>query len=159
MWSDSVYLVPRNDGRILAGATVEYVGFDKQVSRGQCKNILDGAMQIAPALQMHRSRKAGPVLRPDSPDHLPIIGPAGLDGLLVARGHFRSGILLAPITARLIREWITMQNVSAADWTRFSPMRFVETSESDEFLKIFGGQKISSEGNARRLTARELPAA
>jgi len=66
-------------------------------------------------------------LRPDSPDHLPIIGPTDIDGLLVATGHFRSGILLAPITARLIGEWVMKQRVSL-DWERFSPMRFMEAS-------------------------------
>ena len=64
-------------------------------------------------------------LRPDSPDHLPILGPADVHGLLIATGHFRSGILLAPITAKLVREWVTEQRV-AIDWERFSPMRFVE---------------------------------
>jgi glycine oxidase len=127
LWSDHVYLVPRNDGRIVAGATVEYVGFDMEVTAGGLQKILDGAIEIAPTLADAKIEETWAGLRPDSPDHLPIIGPAGLDGLLIATGHFRSGILLAPITARLIREWITTQNVSAADWTRFSPMRFVET--------------------------------
>lgn len=130
LWSEHVYLVPRNDGRIVAGATVEYVGFDKQVTAGGLQKILEGAIEIAPALVDAKIEETWAGLRPDSPDHLPIIGPAGLDGLLIATGHFRSGILLAPITARLIREWITMQTVSAADWTRFSPMRFAETGRA-----------------------------
>ena len=130
LWSEHVYLVPRNDGRIVAGATVEYVGFDKEVTAGGLQKILNGAVEIAPALAGAQIEETWAGLRPDSPDHLPIIGPAGLDGLLIATGHFRSGILLAPITARLIREWITTQTVSAADWTRFSPMRFVETGKA-----------------------------
>jgi glycine oxidase len=130
LWSEQVYLVPRNDGRIVAGATVEYVGFDKEVTAGGLQKILDGAIEIAPALADSKIEEAWAGLRPDSPDHLPIIGPAGLDGLLIATGHFRSGILLAPVTARLIREWITTQSVSTADWTRFSPMRFVETGKA-----------------------------
>jgi glycine oxidase len=68
-------------------------------------------------------------LRPDSPDHLPILGPTDRDGLLIATGHFRSGILLAPITARLIREWITTQKVSV-DWAPFTPMRFQKMRQS-----------------------------
>jgi len=123
LWSDHVYLVPRNDGRILAGATVEYVGFDKKVTAGSVQKIIAAALQLAPALADAHIDETWAGLRPDAPDHLPIIGPTDLDGLLVATGHFRSGILLAPITARLIREWITTQNVSH-DWTRFSPMRF-----------------------------------
>jgi glycine oxidase len=130
LWSEHVYLVPRNDGRIVAGATVEYVGFDKEVTAGGLQKILNGAVEIAPALANANIEETWAGLRPDSPDHLPIIGAAGLDGLLIATGHFRSGILLAPITARLIREWINTQSVSAADWTRFSPMRFVETGRA-----------------------------
>lgn len=130
LWSEHIYLVPRNDGRIVAGATVEYVGFDRKVTAGGLQKILDGAIEIAPALADAKIEESWAGLRPDSPDHLPIIGPAGLDGLLIATGHFRSGILLAPITARLIREWITTQTVSAADWMRFSPMRFVETGKA-----------------------------
>jgi glycine oxidase len=123
LWSDHVYLVPRNDGKILAGATVEYVGFDKNVTAGGVQKILTAALELAPALADAQIEETWAGLRPDSPDHLPIIGPADLDGLLIATGHFRSGILLAPITAQLIREWITMQNVTV-EWARFSPTRF-----------------------------------
>jgi len=123
LWSDHVYLVPRNDGRILAGATVEYVGFEKKVTLGGLQKIVTAALQLAPALADAQVAETWAGLRPDAPDHLPIIGPTDLDGLLIATRHFRSGILLAPITAQLIREWITTQNVSQ-DWARFSPMRF-----------------------------------
>lgn len=125
LWSDKIYLVPRNDGRILAGATVEYVGFDKKVTAGGLRKILDGAIELAPDLAHARVEETWAGLRPDSPDHLPILGPAEIEGLVIATGHFRSGILLTPITARLIREWITAQRVSV-DWERFSPLRFVE---------------------------------
>src|SRR6267154_2522040 len=123
LWSDKIYLVPRNDGRILAGATVEYVGFDKNVTAGGVEKILSGLLELAPDLAQARVDETWAGLRPDSPDHLPILGPTDIDGLLIATGHFRSGILLTPITARLIREWITEQRVSV-DWDRFSPMRF-----------------------------------
>jgi len=129
LWSDHVYLVPRNDGKILAGATVEYVGFDKKVTLGAVQKIIAAALQLAPVLADSQMEETWAGLRPDSPDHLPIIGPTDLDGLLIATGHFRSGILLAPITAQLIREWITTQSVSQ-DWTRFSPMRFGEVARA-----------------------------
>ena len=129
LWSDQIYLVPRNDGRILAGATVEYVGFEKEVTVGGLQKILAGAVELAPRLADAHVQETWAGLRPDSPDHLPIIGSTDLEGLLVATGHFRSGILLAPITARLIRDWIADQRVSL-DWERFSPMRFVETSRA-----------------------------
>jgi glycine oxidase len=125
LWSDKIYLVPRNDGRILAGATVEYAGFDKRVTAGGLRKILDAAIELAPDLAQAQVEETWAGLRPDSPDHLPIVGPAEIEGLLVATGHFRSGILLTPITARLICEWITEQRVSV-DWERFSPLRFVE---------------------------------
>jgi glycine oxidase len=129
LWSESAYLVPRNDGRIVAGATVEYVGFDTSLTAGGLQQILAGALELAPGLANASVEETWAGLRPDSPDHLPIIGPTDLEGLLIASGHFRSGILLAPITARLIREWITKSSVSA-DWGRFSPMRFVETAKA-----------------------------
>jgi glycine oxidase len=125
LWSDKIYLVPRNDGRILAGASVEYVGFDRNVTAGALATVLSGAIELAPDLAHARVEETWAGLRPDSPDHLPILGPADIDGLLIATGHFRSGILLTPITARLIREWVTEQRVSL-DCERFSPLRFVE---------------------------------
>ena len=125
LWSEKIYLVPRNDGRILTGATVEYVGFEKHLTAGGIEKILSAAIELAPGLASARIEETWAGLRPDSPDHLPILGPTDVDGLLIATGHFRSGILLAPITARLIREWITLQRVSV-DWDRFSPMRIVE---------------------------------
>ena len=123
LWSDKIYLVPRNDGRILAGATVEYVGFDKQVTVRGLEQLLSGALELAPGLASARVEETWAGLRPASPDSLPILGPTDLEGLLIATGHFRSGILLAPITARLMREWVTESRVSI-DWERFSPMRF-----------------------------------
>jgi glycine oxidase len=123
LWSEKIYLVPRNDGRIVAGATVEHAGFDKRVTAGGIEKILSAAIELAPGLANARIEETWAGLRPDSPDHLPILGPTDLDGLLMATGHFRSGILLTPVTARLIREWITEQRVSL-DWDRFSPLRF-----------------------------------
>jgi glycine oxidase len=125
LWSENIYLVPRNDGRILAGSTVERIGFDHDVTAGGMKKIMNGAIQLVPGLAKARIEETWAGLRPDSPDHLPILGPTDVEGLLLATGHFRSGILLAPLTAQLMREWITTQKVSA-DWERFSPMRFLE---------------------------------
>jgi glycine oxidase len=123
LWGEHIYLVPRNDGRILAGATVEYAGFDKRTTAGGIEKILSAAIELAPGLANARIEETWAGLRPDTPDHLPILGPTDMDGLLMATGHFRSGILLTPITARLISEWITEQRVSV-DWDRFSPLRF-----------------------------------
>jgi glycine oxidase len=127
LWSEKIYLVPRNDGRILAGATVEYAGFEKVLTAGGLEKILAGAIDLSPGLASARLEETWAGLRPDSPDHLPILGPTDIDGLLIATGHFRGGILLTPITARLVREWVTQQRVSV-DWDRFSPMRFQSAS-------------------------------
>jgi glycine oxidase len=129
LWSDKIYLVPRNDGRIVAGATVEHAGFDKRTTAGGIEKILSGAIDLAPGLANARIEESWAGLRPDTPDHLPILGPTDIDGLLMATGHFRSGILLTPITARLIREWIMEQRVSA-DWDRYSPMRFQDAKNA-----------------------------
>jgi glycine oxidase len=127
LWSEKIYLVPRNDGRILAGATVEYTGFEKVLTAGGLEKILGGAIELSPGLRSARVEETWAGLRPDSPDHLPILGPTDIDGLLIATGHFRGGILLTPITARLVREWVTEQRVTV-DWDRFSPMRFPSAS-------------------------------
>jgi glycine oxidase len=129
LWSEKIYLVPRDNGRIVAGATVEHVGFDKRTTAGAIAKILAAAIELAPGLANARIEETWAGLRPDSPDHLPILGPTDVEGLLIATGHFRSGILLTPITARLVREWITEQRVSV-DWDRFSPLRF-RTAISD----------------------------
>jgi glycine oxidase len=129
LWLEHTYLVPRNDGRIVAGSTIERGGFDHDVTAGGLKKILTEAIKLAPGLEKARIEETWAGLRPDSPDHLPILGPTDLDGLLIATGHFRSGILLAPITARLMREWICVQNVSV-EWERFSPLRFLEAPKS-----------------------------
>lgn len=123
LWSERIYLVPRNDGRILAGATVEYVGYDKTVTAGGIYANLDAAMELVPALAAARVEETWAGLRPDTPDHLPIIGPTDLEGLLIATGHFRSGVLLTPITAKIIGDYVARM-APTLDCDRFSPMRF-----------------------------------
>jgi glycine oxidase len=133
LWLGHKYLVPRKHGRIIAGSTIERSGFDREVTAGGIESILREAMKMVPALENARIEETWAGLRPDSPDHLPIIGPTDVEGLLIATGHFRSGVLLAPITARLIREWVTRGQVSV-DWERMSPMRFLEAKG-----KVAGG--------------------
>jgi glycine oxidase len=135
LWLGHKYLVPRKDGRIVAGSTIEWVGFERHVTAGGIQAILSEVIKIVPALESARIEETWAGLRPDSPDHLPIIGPTDTKGLLIATGHFRSGVLLAPITALLIREWVAMQRVSV-DWERVSPMRFLEAKGR----KVVGSQ-------------------
>src|SRR5260370_15464909 len=98
LWSEKIYLVPRNDGRIVAGATVEHAGFDKRVTAGGIEKILSAAIELAPGLANARIEETWAGLRPDSPDHLPILGPPDNHGLLMATGPFHSGIRLTPVT-------------------------------------------------------------
>lgn len=105
--SSKVYLVPRRDGRILIGATVEYAGFRKAVTVEAVNNLLGAAVELVPSLKQLEIVETWSGLRPDTSDHLPIIGPGGVDNLLLATGHFRNGILLAPITADLVSELVT----------------------------------------------------
>ena len=123
LWSERIYLVPRNDGRILAGATVEHIGFDKAVTASGIHSNLSGAIELAPALARAQVEETWAGLRPDTPDHMPIIGPTDIEALVIAAGHYRSGVLLTPITAKLIGEHLTGKTLSA-DIDRFSPMRF-----------------------------------
>jgi glycine oxidase len=133
LWSEEVYLVPRNDGRILAGATLEHVGFDKNVTLAGLSKLSTAAIEVMPGLKDARLEEAWAGLRPDTPDHLPILGPVDIDGLLFATGHYRSGILLTPITAKLICEWVTQNNTSL-DCGRFSPMRFQTAASNSASL-------------------------
>lgn len=101
--SEDVYLVPRSDGRILVGATVEESGFETEVTAEGVRGLLAGAIRLAPALGRARLAETWAGLRPGTPDGLPILGPdPATSGLFHATGHFRNGILLAPFTAQAI---------------------------------------------------------
>jgi glycine oxidase len=98
------YLVPRSPQRVLVGTTAEYVGYEKAVTAQGLRSILEGAMRFLPGIKGFRLRRAWAGLRPDTADHLPILGRGEIENLVFATGHFRNGILLAPITAQLISE-------------------------------------------------------
>ncbi len=127
--SERGYLVPRPDGRVLAGSTLENTGFDKSVTAGGLRKILNGAAEMVPALEKAAILETWAGLRPDSPDHLPILGPTEVENLSVATGHYRDGILLAPITARLARAWLLGQPADLPI-EAFSPLRFLAPKTS-----------------------------
>ena len=102
VWGFDVYVVPRAHGEIVIGATVEERGFDTSVTVGAVHELLRDAWQLVPGLSEARFVEAAAGLRPGTPDNLPIIGRVGADGPVVAVGHFRHGILLAPVTADLV---------------------------------------------------------
>jgi glycine oxidase len=124
--SDRGYIVPRDDAapqRLVAGSTVEDTGFEKCVTPRGLEQIFSAVQELAPSLGAAEVVETWSGLRPGTPDHLPLLGPAELDGLIFATGHYRNGILLTPITAKLVREWVTERRVSL-NWERFSPLRF-----------------------------------
>lgn len=121
-----VYLVPRGDGRIVIGATVEDAGFDKQVDEDAIAGLLDAAAALWPPVREARRVESWAGLRPAMTDELPAIDACG-ERCWVATGHFRNGILLAPGTARLLREMILGEQLSV-DAAGFRCGRFAALS-------------------------------
>ena len=100
--SERVYLVPRDDGRLIVGATVEEMGFDTAVTAGGVHELLREAYRLLPDVAEMELLDAIAGLRPGTPDNLPPVGPGAIDGLVLATGHFRNGILLAPLAAQVV---------------------------------------------------------
>lgn len=123
VYSSSGYLVPRRDGRLLAGTTSERAGFDKRVTEEGREAIRRNAVEIAPAVEQLRQIDEWAGLRPRSADALPLIGASTeIANLFYATGHFRNGILLAPLTGALLAEMITTGEMPAP-LAPFSPAR------------------------------------
>ncbi len=121
-----VYLVPRGEGRIVIGATVEDAGFDKRVDEAAVARLLDEAAEIWPAVRQARIVESWAGLRPGTADELPVIDACG-EHCWVATGHFRNGILLAPGTARVLREMILGERLSV-DVAGFRCGRFASSA-------------------------------
>jgi len=122
-----VYLVPRPSGELLIGATVERAGWERAVTAEGIAGLLRSALELVPALADLPIARTWCGFRPWAPDSLPVLGPwPGVAGLFLATGHFRNGILLAPITARLLTEWITGRQPSLTV-KDFLPERFAPT--------------------------------
>src|SRR5207248_634816 len=123
IYSSRGYIIPRRDGRLLAGSTSEHVGFDKRVTEAGVDRIRSMAIEIAPALQYISIIDSWAGFRPRAKDDLPALGSVeDLKGLFYATGHYRNGILLAPITGEVIAGAILGQS---PEWTAFSLQRFV----------------------------------
>ncbi len=120
-----VYLVPKRDGSVVVGATEEDAGFDRRVTAAGVRWLLERAERAVPALSHCTFRGASAGLRPRTPDGLPMIGPVpGCEGLALASGHHRCGILLSPVTGQLIAGWITGKGIPD-EAALFLPQRFV----------------------------------
>jgi glycine oxidase len=118
-----VYLIPRSDGRVLVGATVEEAGFDKRTDPDTIQRLHRAALKLVPKLADAKILEDWAGLRPGTPDNLPILGATEIPGYYVATGHFRDGILLAPITAQVMADVIEGRKPEY-DLSPFSPSRF-----------------------------------
>ena len=124
VWGPGCYVVPRLDGSILVGATVEDAGFDERTTEAGIQGLLNAVHELLPATRSARLIEARAGLRPATPDELPVIGPdPKMPGLIHASGHYRNGVLLAPITAKLIGDLIVEGKRDPAFET-FRPDRF-----------------------------------
>ena len=119
----SVYLVPRADGELVVGATQEELGPDTTVTAGGVWELLRDARLLVPGITEFELAQAQAGLRPGTPDNAPVIGPGALPGLVLATGHFRGGVLLAPVTADMVADYLVsgrMPELAAP----FAPARF-----------------------------------
>jgi len=122
--SPEVYLIPRSDGHIVIGATVEEAGFDKETQPAAIERLRQAAIHLVPKLAEAHVRETWAGLRPGTPDNLPILGETSLPGYFVASGHFRDGILLAPGTAKIMDKILQGEKVEEG-FAALSPNRFV----------------------------------
>ena len=118
-----VYIVPRSSGKILIGATVEDVGFDKSVSSPTIEDLRNTAAKYLPELASAPITESWAGLRPGTPDDLPILGQTDTPNVFIASGHFRNGILLAPITATMMAD-LLVNGMTSYNLSAFSPSRF-----------------------------------
>ena len=130
LWAPGVYLVPRRDGRLIVGATVEEQGFDDKITAGGLLTLLEAAWRAVPAVEELSVAEIWVGHRPGSRDDAPILGPGPAEGLIYATGHHRNGILLAPVTAdaiaRLVLDDIIEAAIKPFGLERFQPARAAE---------------------------------
>ena len=130
LWAPGVYLVPRRDGRLIVGATVEEKGFDTTLTAGGLLSLLDAAWRTVPAIEELPIDEMWVGHRPGSRDDAPILGPGPVEGLVYATGHHRNGILLAPVTAdtvaRLVLDGVVEPAIRPFGIERFALARAAE---------------------------------
>ena len=127
VWLPRGYMVPRNDGRLVIGGTVEERGFDTSLTAGGILALLEGAWRAVPTIEELPIAETWVGFRPGSRDDAPMLGPSGIDGLVVATGHHRNGILLTPVTAALISAFVLTGRLPE-NTLSFSPERFAATT-------------------------------
>ncbi|GAA1251698.1 glycine oxidase ThiO [Kitasatospora nipponensis] len=125
-----LYLVPRADGELVVGATSEEQGYDTTVTAGGVYELLRDAHELLPGITELPLVETGAGLRPGSPDNAPLLGPTALPGLVAATGHYRNGVLLTPVTADLLAEYLATGRVPELA-APFSPERFAPAGARD----------------------------
>jgi glycine oxidase len=123
-----VYLVPRADGEVIVGATQEERGPDRTVTAGAVHDLLHDAMSVLPVTSELILAETCAGLRPGTPDNGPVVGRCGPDGLVLATGHYRNGILMSPVTADATVALLARQ-APAPEWEPFTPQRFTATDQ------------------------------
>ncbi|HET9930814.1 MAG TPA: FAD-dependent oxidoreductase, partial [Polyangiaceae bacterium] len=125
LFGPKCYLVPRDDGRVLVGSTLEFVGYRREVTAIAVRDLLDAAIQLVPALARATLGSTWSNFRPYTKDGAPFIGEAAIEGILFATGHYRNGILLAPATASLVAA-LVLGKKPALKLDAWSPRRGTE---------------------------------
>jgi glycine oxidase len=125
--AEKIYLVPRRDGRLVIGSTLEEAGYNKQTDVNTIQQLFHAALEVVPELAQAKVHEAWAGLRPGTPDDLPILGESEVKGYFVATGHFRDGILLAPITAQVMTD-VVLGKSCAHDLRSFAASRFSESN-------------------------------
>jgi glycine oxidase len=123
IWAPRAYIVPRNDGRLIIGATVEERGFDASLTAGGLFALIEGAWRAIPTIEELPIAETWVGFRPGSRDDAPMLGPSGVDGLVIATGHHRNGILLTPVSADVVSRYILTERLPDIALP-FSPERF-----------------------------------
>lgn len=130
LFGQEIYIVPRQSGRIVIGATIEAVGFAPHNTAAGVQQLLSAAIRLFPSLKDWALERCWWGFRPATPDELPILGPSPYDNLALATGHYRNGILLTPITAQLIADWVSERQfdplLEAFRWDRFESSRLAQ---------------------------------
>jgi glycine oxidase len=129
IWLPRGYLVPRLDGRLIVGATVEERGFDDRLTAGGLLALIEGAWRAVPAVEELPVAETWVGFRPGSRDDAPMLGPSGIDQFVVATGHHRNGILLTPITANVISGYVLTGRLPEVA-KPFAPDRFNDPHQS-----------------------------
>ena len=132
--SDKVYVVPRSDGRLIIGSTLENAGYNKDVNVSTIRALFQAAVELLGGIGKAKQHEVWAGLRPGTPDDLPILGETETEGYFVATGHYRDGILLAPITAEVMTDVIVGRTPSC-DLANFAPSRFAEMKKGQRIIE------------------------